>query len=92
MLTELLIAEALPSSLSEAIVVVTPKSENDPSLCSSYRPTSLINVDVKLLAKVLTNRLSLVISALVHPDQTGFMLGRGTDINIRRLFTHMARA
>lgn len=41
---------------------------------------------------MLANRLSTVITALVHPDQTGFMPGRGTDINISRLFTHMDRA
>lgn len=28
----------------------------------------------------------------MHPDQTMFMTGRGTDINIRRLFTYMASA
>lgn len=30
-------------------------------------------MDAKLLVKVLANRLSTVISALIHPDQTGFM-------------------
>lgn len=33
-----------------------------------------------------------VITALIHPDQTGFMPGRGTDINISRLHTHIAKA
>lgn len=46
--------EALPSSLSEVVVVIS-KSGKEPSLCSSYRSISLINVDAKLLAKVLAN-------------------------------------
>lgn len=92
MLTEAQQLETLPYSLSEAVIVVIPKPGKDSSLCSSYRPISLINVDAKLLAKVLAMRLNTVITALIHPDQTGFMPGRGTDINIRRLFTHMDRA
>lgn len=47
----------------------------------SYHPISLINVDAKILAKILATRLSRMITALVHPDQSGFMPGRGTDIN-----------
>lgn len=69
MLSEAQKREELPSSLSEAVVVVIPKPSKDPALCSSYHPISLINVDAKRLAKVLARRLNTVITALVHPDQ-----------------------
>lgn len=82
----------LPPSMSEAVIVFLPKPGKNPELCSSYRPISLLNVDLKILAKVLAGRLNSVITALIHPDQSGFMLGRGTDINIRRLLTHMDKA
>lgn len=72
----------LPSSMGEAVIVVILKPEMIPSICCSYRPISLLNVDAKLLAKILANRPSTVITELVHSDQTGFMLVRGTDINI----------
>lgn len=49
-------------------------------------------MDTKLLTKILAHRLNLIITALVHSDQSGFMPGRGTDINIRCLFTHIAIA
>lgn len=81
----------LPRSISEAVVVVLPKPGKNPELCSSYRPISLLNVDLKILSKVLAGCLNSVITALIHPDQTGFMPGRGTDINIRRLLTHLDR-
>lgn len=70
-----------------AIIVVIPKPGKDPELCSSYRPISLLNMDAKILAKVLATCLNRVILSLVHRDQTGFMPGRGTDINMRRLHT-----
>lgn len=82
----------LPPSMSEAVIVVLPKPGKDPGLCSSYQPISLLNVDLKILAKVLAGRLNSVITALIHPDRSGFMPGRGTDINIRRLLTHIDAA
>lgn len=78
--------------MREFVIVVIPKPGKDPSLCSSYRPISLLNVDAKLLARILANRLNTVITTLIHPDQAGFMPGRGTDINIRQLLTHIDRA
>lgn len=75
--------------MSEAMIVVVLKSGKDPEQCASYRPISLLNVDPKLLTKMLARRLNTVITAFSTPDQTGFMPGRGTNINIRRLFTHI---
>lgn len=34
----------------------------------SFRPISLLNLDVKIMATVLANRLSRVRQLLVHPD------------------------
>lgn len=73
----------LPDSMSDAVIVVISKPGKDPTLYSSYRPISLLNVD----AKILANRLNTVITALVHPDQTGFMPGLGTNIDFRQV-TH----
>lgn len=39
-------------------MVLVLKPDNDPEDCSSYRPISLINVDAKILAKILANQLS----------------------------------
>lgn len=81
---------ALPESMEEAIIVLIPKPGKDSQECASFRPISLLNVDAKSLAKILANRLSSVISTLVHVDQTGFMPGKGTDINLRRLFLNLS--
>uniref|UniRef100_A0A803J2H9 Reverse transcriptase domain-containing protein n=1 Tax=Xenopus tropicalis TaxID=8364 RepID=A0A803J2H9_XENTR len=79
----------LPESMRMATITLILKQGKPPERCESYRPISLLNSDVKILAKVLANRLKTVIELLIHPDQTGFMPSKATDINIRRLFTNI---
>lgn len=78
--------------MSEEVIVVILKPNKGPDLCLSYRPISLLNVDVKIVTKILANKLNSVILTLVHGDQTDFMPGKGTDINIRHLYTHISLA
>lgn len=53
--------------------------------CASYRPISLLNLDRKLLAKILAKQLETVTPQLVSSDQTGFIRGRNSYNNVRRL-------
>lgn len=50
----------LPPSLREALLVTLPKPEKDLTKCKSYRPLSLINIDVKILAKIIATRIQLL--------------------------------
>lgn len=77
----------IPEPLREALIVLIPKPHKDYDLSESYRPISLINVDAKILAKLLAKRLNKVIASVIHPDQTGFIPARSTAINLRCLFT-----
>ncbi len=38
----------LPLTLRQASITLLPKDGKDPTLCNSYRPISLLNVDVKI--------------------------------------------
>lgn len=75
----------LPRTLSEASISLLLKKDKDPLLCGSYRPISLLNVDFKILSKVLALRLQTVLTSIVNSDQTGFMTGQQSFYNTRRL-------
>ena len=73
----------LPESMYLATVVLIPKPDKNLTDCASYRPISLLNTDYKILAKILAHRLNNVILNIIHPDQTGFMPGKSTSINLQ---------
>lgn len=75
----------LPDTMSLANICLILKKDKDPEAPSSFRPISLINVDAKILAKILARRLEPLLQSLVKPDQTGFIKGRNSFNNIRRL-------
>lgn len=76
---------ALPKTLYEAnisIILKKGREETDPA---SYRPIALQNFDRKVITKLLANRLNRYLSTIIHPDQTGFIPGRYSFSNVRRL-------
>lgn len=81
--------DTLPDSMLEAYMILLLKPGIDLAECASYRPIALLNTDLKILTKVLALRLANVIPSIVDIDQTGFMPGKSTDTNLRRLFTHL---
>ena len=47
-----------------------------------YRPITLLNTELKILVRVLTNRLQLVISDLIGPEQNYAVKGRSIQDNL----------
>lgn len=76
---------SLPFSMRQASISLILKPNKNPLDCGSYRPISLLNVDVKILAKVLSLRLETIVQDIIHPDQTGFIKNRQGFFNLRRL-------
>lgn len=75
-----------------AIISMIPKPNTDNSLWFDYRPISLINLDIKILAKIMALRLNPIIGGLIHKDQVCFIPRRQASDNIRRviLLQHLA--
>ena len=49
--------ETLQNSFYEAKITLIPKSQKDSTKKENYRLISLVNMDVKILNKILTNRI-----------------------------------
>ena len=52
---------------------------------SNWLPTTLLNVDCKILARAIAKRIQTKMPKLIHSDQAGFVKGRYIGQNVRLL-------
>lgn len=64
-----------------AVISLIPK-KGDQTDIANWRPISLLNVDYKILSKVLANRLKSALHEIIHPDQTAAVPNRTIFSNI----------
>ena len=65
----------LPNWFCEAKITLIPKAEKDVTKKKTIGPMSLMNIDAKILNKILANRIQQHIKKIVHHDQVGFIPG-----------------
>ncbi|GJZ65073.1 RNA-directed DNA polymerase, eukaryota [Tanacetum coccineum] len=69
------LSASIPRGCNSSFITLAPKVD-DPITISDFRPISLIGCQYKIIAKVLANRLALVIPSVVSEVQMAFIKGR----------------
>ena len=76
---------AFPIGKNTSITTLVFKNKGDIGSLAYYRPIALMNVDIKILTKLLSMRLVTVLPEIIHKSQTS-VFGRniGDNINLVR--------
>lgn len=62
-------------SINEGFITLIPKVPS-PTTVNDFRPITLLNCCLKVITKLLANRLQKIILQLVNRNQYGFIKGR----------------
>lgn len=71
----------IPTGLNESVICLILKTQALDNL-NQFRPINLCNVIIKIISKVIANRLKPVMVKLTSRQQVSFIPGRSTSDNI----------
>ena len=86
---EIFTSGEMPRSQKQAVITLIEKKGKDCSLLENGRPISLVNVDAKIISKVLATRIKNVLPTIIHHNQSGFVKDRFIGETVRSIFDLM---
>ena len=66
----------LRTSQKQAVIKLIEKKDKDKRLIKNWRPISVLNVDTKLVSKVLAEHLKTALPSVISSNQTAHLKGR----------------
>ena len=70
------VSKKLVTSQRQVVIKLLEKKDKDKRLISNWRPISLLNVDYKIISKILASRLKKVLPNLISSQQTAYVAQR----------------
>lgn len=71
----------MPNEINNTFIALIPKIDN-PLTVNNYMPISLCNTILKIITKILANRLKPLVTKIIHPLQGAFVKNRAIHDNI----------
>ena len=73
----------LSTSQKQGVITLIEKEGKNALYVQNYRPITLLNVDYKILSKVLAKRIKEVLGEVIHYDQVGYIKNRNIGEAVR---------
>ena len=73
----------MSNSQKQGVITLIEKEGKNATYVINYRPITLLNVDYKILSKVLARRIKEVLGEIVHHDQVGYIKDRNIGEAVR---------
>ena len=77
-------------SQKQAVITLIEKKGKDRFLLENWRPISLVNVDAKIMSKVIASRIKNVLPYIIYHNQPGYVKDRFIGETIRSIFDIIA--
>ena len=79
----------MSSSQKQAVITLIEKKGKDRTFLENWRPISLVNVDAKIMSKLIASRIKNVLPGIIHHNQTGYVKDRFIGETIRSIYDIM---